>query len=144
MSTAKTRSRKRGPTDAATVPAAAAENAPALTGEQLRVLHQVRHYPRPQQARGHAVSTPFSAADKLALKDTEGYAQKATMHLPGALHYASARHGHSGRCARMLLTPARLHLAANCNLQPAITAVSDHEHDAPGGEIGYVIAPSLH
>ncbi|MFN8464024.1 MAG: hypothetical protein U0X20_00675 [Caldilineaceae bacterium] len=41
MSTAKTKRAKRSPTDAAPVPAAAADHAPALTGEQLRVLHQV-------------------------------------------------------------------------------------------------------
>ena len=41
MSAAKTKRRKRGPTDATTVPATAADHAPALTGEQLRVLHQV-------------------------------------------------------------------------------------------------------
>ena len=41
MSTAKTRRAKRSPTGAGTVPAAAADNAPLLTGEQLRVLHQV-------------------------------------------------------------------------------------------------------
>ena len=41
MSTAKTRSRKRAPTDTTTIPATITDHAPALTGEQLRVLHQV-------------------------------------------------------------------------------------------------------
>ena len=41
MSTATAKRAKRSPTDAALVPAAAADHAPALTGEQLRVLHQV-------------------------------------------------------------------------------------------------------
>jgi hypothetical protein len=41
MSAAKTRRAKRSPADAGTVPSTAAENAPALTGEQLRMLHQV-------------------------------------------------------------------------------------------------------
>lgn len=41
MPAAKTKRARRSPTDTSTGPAAAADNAPALTGEQLRVLHQV-------------------------------------------------------------------------------------------------------
>ncbi len=41
MPAAKSKRAKRSPTDTSTVPAAIAGKAPALTGEQLRVLHQV-------------------------------------------------------------------------------------------------------
>jgi hypothetical protein len=41
MSAPNSKSRRRTPTDTYAVPTAAADHAPALTGEQLRVLHQV-------------------------------------------------------------------------------------------------------